>query len=67
MKINHNISALNAYRNLAVNNSNYGKKFRKAFIWTYVLTVLQMMQQVWPSLKKCVHKFAVLIWQSEML
>ncbi len=34
MKINHNISALNAYRNLAVNNSNTAKSLRKAFIWT---------------------------------
>ena len=29
MKINHNISALNAYRNLAVNNNNVSKNLEK--------------------------------------
>ena len=43
MKINHNISALNAYRNLATNNTNTAKSLEKLSSGCELI-VQQMMQ-----------------------
>ena len=51
MRINHNIAALNTYRQLGSANNAQLNQWRN-YLQVYVLTVLRMMQQVFQSLKK---------------
>ncbi len=56
MRINHNIAALNTYRQLSSASANQSKSMEK-LASVFVLTKQEMMLLVLQSLKKCVDKF----------
>ena len=55
MRINHNIAALNTYRQLGSAINAQQNQWRN-YLQVFVLTMQEMMQQVLQSLKKCVRQ-----------
>lgn len=66
MRINHNITALNTYRQLSMNNTNSAKSIEKLSSGLRINRAGDDAAGLAIS-EKCVHRSAVLTWQLKML